>query len=145
MTIRELCGKVRDAVSLQKHAEEYVFADMEYREMLLDMERDRLFRGEWADGSQIEPPYKPFTSNAKAAKGLPDDRVTLFDTGAFYGAFTVEMDGHDLLFTSADPKTGKLVEKYGEGIFGLSDDDRKTARKRSRALVREWFRAVTGI
>lgn len=145
MTIKELCGKVRRAVSLRSQAGDYVLANKEYRDALLDMERERLFRGELADGTPISPQYAPSTKAAKSRHGLPSDRVTLFDTGAFYAGFTAENNGGDVLFSSTDAKTGKLIEKYGDGIFGLNDEDRRAARSGSVALIREWFRAVTGI
>lgn len=145
MTIKELCGKVKRAVSLRSQAEEYVLANKEYRDALLDMERERLFRGERADGTPISPQYAPSTKADKVRHGLPSDMVTLFDTGSFYAGFTAENDGGEVLFSSKDAKTEKLIEKYGDGIFGLTDEDRRAARMGSVPLIREWFRAVTGI
>lgn len=65
-------------------------------------------------------PYTPFTVAMKKQKGQPYDRVTLRDTGAFHGSFTIVFDPDSFYLTSTDPKTEELIEKYGPEIFGLT-------------------------
>ena len=87
---------------------------------MVNMERDRLFTGVNADGTEINPPYTPFTVMVKSEKGQPTDRVTLFDTGAFYDSLFAERNGGEIIFDATDEKRDKLVRKYGD-VFGLSD------------------------
>ena len=145
MTINAMCKSVNSALSRKSDAEDYVLENKEWKKDVLDMERERLFSGSNADGSEIRPPYSPVTVRIKNRKGQPTDRVTLFDTGAFQGAFTMERKGDAVLFSSSDSKTEKLVDKYGEGIFGLTEDNRIMARAGSARLILEWFREETGI
>ena len=145
MTINAMCEKVNSALARKGEAEDYVFENNEWREEVLDMERERLFSGSNADGSAIKPAYTPVTVLIKKKKGQPADRVTLFDTGAFHGAFTMERKGDTVLFSSSDSKTEKLVDKYGEGIFGLNEENRNLARAGSAKLILEWFLEETGI
>ena len=145
MTINAMYERVNAALGRLDEAEDYVLENKEYREDVLELERERLFHGTNADGSEIVPEYKPSTVMIKKKKGQPTDRVTLFDKGKFYGAFTMEREGDNVLFTSEDSKTKKLEEKYGERIFGLTDKDKVTARAGSAQLILEWFRGETGI
>lgn len=66
-------------------------------------------------------PYKPRTIEAKRKKGQPTTRVTLRDTGAFHRSMFVVFDSEGFYITASDEKTSKLVEKYGEEIFRLTD------------------------
>jgi hypothetical protein len=54
---------------------------------------------------------------------LPPFRVPdLHLTGAFYGGMKLDVSGDSFTITSTDGKTPELVEKYGEDIFGLSEE-----------------------
>lgn len=145
MTIAECNRRVRQAVSEKDDAIDTLLSEGQYRKSLLDMERSRIFSGIRADGTEIEPEYALFTIRVKTRKGQPTDRVTLFDTGAFYGAFTVERKGDMVIFTSTDDKTQRLVDKYGEGIFGLTDDDKAEARDMSIEYIIRWFKEKTNL
>ena len=80
-------------------------------------------RGE--DGAFIADywPYHPFTVDVKQSKGQPTDRVTLRDTGAFHASIKVITDNEKFTVTATDPKTDDLLDKYGEGILHLSDEN----------------------
>lgn len=84
---------------------------------------DQLSAGQDSTGRQIEPEYTEYTKSLKELKGQPTDRVTLYDEGDFYRGFNVERLGNKLYTDSTDKKTEKLVEKYGEEIFGLAPDN----------------------
>lgn len=66
-------------------------------------------------------PYKPKTIKIKKKKGQPTTRVTLRDTGDFHNSMYVVFDAEGFYVTASDEKTPKLVEKYGEEIFRLTD------------------------
>lgn len=96
----------------------------ESEQEIIDLNQVQLFSGENADGSDIEPEYTSLTKRIKRVKGQPFDRVTLRDTGSFYGKMKVKTAGEILEIDSTDPKRNKLVQKYGEEIFGLTDENK---------------------
>lgn len=101
-------------------------------------QREQLFSGETAQGTDIQPPYRPLTVAIKMEKGQPYDRVTLRDTGSFYQGLYVRVDSSTITTDSTDEKTMKLKEKYGEQIFGLND---KFASEVMRETIRPVFKA----
>lgn len=145
MTIAECQRRVAAAAAREDDCIDSVISDKEFNTAMLDMERGRLFSGARADGTETEPPYKPFTIFKKIQKGQPYDRVTLFDTGDFYSGFTAERDGDSVLFTSTDPKTAKLEGKYGEEIFGLDEFSKDKTQQMSVPLILRWFKDETGL
>lgn len=68
-------------------------------------------------------PYAQSTIRRKIRKGQPHTRVTLRDTGAFHAAFRVVTTPKGFYITSDDYKTQWLVNKYGESIFRLTDEN----------------------
>lgn len=66
-------------------------------------------------------PYTATTVKIKEAKGQPTTRVTLRDTGSFHRKMYVVVDDNGFYVTSLDKKTDKLVSRYGEDIFRLTD------------------------
>lgn len=66
-------------------------------------------------------PYAPRTIQNKIRKGQPTTRVTLRDTGAFHESMFVVFDAEGFYITASDDKTDKLINKYGEDIFRLTD------------------------
>lgn len=68
-------------------------------------------------------PYAESTIKKKKKKGQPTTRVTLRDTGAFYKSFFVVFDSEGFYITASDEKTPLLIEKYGEEIFRLTDEN----------------------
>lgn len=54
-----------------------------------------------------------------------DGFVDLRLTGAFYRAIKIDVTNSIFTFTSNDSKTGKLLNKYGDKIFGLNDNYRQ--------------------
>lgn len=98
----------------------------ETREIFLDLNREQLMSGIRADKSKITPEYAHFTRQKKQEQGRDPDVVTLYDTGDFYRAMFLDV-GSDLLeVDSTDYKSEELQEKYGEKIFGLTDDSKIT-------------------
>lgn len=85
---------------------------------------NQLYRGIDALGQSIQPEYTALTKKIKQRKGQPSDRVTLKDTGSFYDKFTLKTKKFPFEITSSDSKKDKLVEKYGEDVFGLNDDSK---------------------
>ncbi|WP_128547212.1 hypothetical protein [Larkinella soli] len=88
------------------------------------LNQERLYRGENVDGSPIEPAYKPLTIAIKRRKNQPTDRVTLRDKGGFYDKIFTKVFDRTFSVDDSDPKAEGLKKKYGDGILGLSEDDK---------------------
>jgi hypothetical protein len=100
----------------------------ETKEVIADLNVEQMQSGKRSDGSETLPKYTPFTIRMKQLKGQPFDRVTLYDTGDFQNAISVQMQGLKVIIDSSDPKTQNLEDKYNSGkgeIFGLNDEFKK--------------------
>jgi hypothetical protein len=98
------------------------------KQEILDYNRqDQLFKkGETSDGTKIVPPYTNVTKNFKLLKGQPINRVTLFDTGSFYKGFEIKKNSkYQISIYSKDEKSGYLMDKYGNNIFGINKINQK--------------------
>ena len=91
-------------------------------------------------------PYTAKTIQNKKRKGQPTTRVTLRDTGAFHESMYVVFDSEGFYITASDEKTEKLVKKYGEEIFRLTNKNftrivrshiRKELAKRLKRAIRQ--------
>lgn len=97
------------------------------KERILDLNREnQLFDfGIDNNGRKLFPSYSPFTVSAKRLFQLPYNRVTLFQTGAFYDAFDFRNANNKITIFSRDSKSSDLQDKYGSAIFGLTNDNQK--------------------
>jgi hypothetical protein len=82
--------------------------------------QDQLFLGKDAANKDIAPPYRPLTIKLKRIKGQPTDRVTLKDTGDFYGGFWLQFGREEFSIENRDSLTRPLQRKYGKAIIGLT-------------------------
>lgn len=64
--------------------------------------------------------YKKSTINPKPGLGTPDLKLT----GKFYRGMKVIVTSSTFEVDSVDGKTSDLIEKYGEGIFGLTEESK---------------------
>lgn len=89
-------------------------------------------------------PYAASTIKAKMRKGQPTTRVTLRDTGAFHESMFVVYDSEGFYITASDSKTPKLIKKYGDEIFRLTDTNfTRILRKHiRRELVKRLKKAI---
>lgn len=97
------------------------------KEKILDLNREnQLFDlGIDGNGRRIFPLYRPYTIFSKRMSQLPYNRVTLFDTGAFYNAFDLRNQNGNILIFSRDSKSSELQDKYGSSIFGLTNENQR--------------------
>jgi hypothetical protein len=99
----------------------------QYDYILIDMNvQDQLYeRGINRNGTALsdENPYRPMTVEFKIAKRQPYDRVTLRDEGDFHSSFKIDARHNDFEIYATDIKTLILAEKYGNEIFGLTNDN----------------------
>lgn len=107
---------------------ELVIEGMEqHPDELADMNRKQMDEGVLKTGAPITPEYTPLTKFLKAEKGQPFDRVTLQDTGSFKSRMFLKIEGESFDFDSDDSKAGQLKSKYGDEIFGLTDEHKQEA------------------
>lgn len=85
-----------------------------------DLNTDQLNAGLNAEGQRITPPYVPFTVAVKQAKGQPT-YPTMKDEGDFHRSIFVKTHQNAFEMDAADPKTARLIDKYGEEILGLTN------------------------
>lgn len=90
-------------------------------EFISDLNRSQLEKGERADESVL-PNYSPVSVNQF---GKPPGSMRLFDTGDFYEGIKPIFDDDGFDLTGLDEKTTMLVERYGEMILGLNDENKQ--------------------
>jgi len=101
----------------------------ENEEEILNLNRDSQLYDKGIDSNRqsIFPPYSQFTRLIKRSQGNIFNRVTLFDTGAFYDGFKIKLNGYGNPFNiySTDSKSSNLQDKYGSSIFGLTEQNER--------------------
>lgn len=116
--IIELRDNINDYIRLEVIEDEAFICDMNSENQLFE-------KGITREGIKINS-YAPYSKNTiavKITKGQPTNRVTLRDTGEFHTSFVVYADDTKFFIDAKDWKTNKLGEKYGEEIFGLTDEN----------------------
>ena len=97
----------------------------------VDLQREQMFSGIQSDGKEIQrigakyKGYSPRTIAIKEKKGQPTDRVTLKDKGDFYFEVFADARAEGIIADSADSKSMKLQEDYGDKVFGLADPSKQ--------------------
>lgn len=79
----------------------------------------------WWEGLSERGPigqYAPSTAARKKRKGLPYDRVVLFETGELYARTEILPQGREFLVRASVPYAKYLVQRYGDRILWLGDD-----------------------
>lgn len=89
---------------------------------------EQLFKGIDSTDDTLESiggDYTPLTKDLKVLKGLPIDRVTLFDEGDFYDSFIVIPDKTGFTIEADTLKAGyDLQERWGFNLIGLTDESK---------------------
>jgi hypothetical protein len=108
-----------------------VFQDKTLSKMILEMiQQDQLFKEGVDEDGDIIGLYSEWTEmlNPEKVAGTP---YTLFDTGEFYKSMKIVVL-NDSFVVEAQPvkidedgKKTNLFEKYGEGIIGLTDENKE--------------------
>jgi hypothetical protein len=89
-------------------------------------------------GTYAEGPYKVFKESLNPAA---DGNVDLRLTGSFHNSFYIEAERFPVYIRARDSKEPKLVERYGEEIFGLTEENKGVARDQLKPYIVEAFRA----
>ena len=102
-----------------------VFADREIQDFIIEsITDDQLFtKGEDGDGISLGE-YTPFSKELKRLKGLPTDRITLFDEGDFYKSFSIILhNGFIEVFADSEKEDTDLVQEFGLSILKLNEEN----------------------
>ena len=83
--------------------------------------QEQMYQGIDSKGIDIKPAYANSTIKIKRSKGQPTDRVTLFDTGAFYNSLEIIAGKNDAIIRTIISYSVFLVDKYAD-ILGLDDE-----------------------
>lgn len=93
---------------------------------LVGLIKNRLYqRGIDSDGKKILPDYKPSTIKRKKEDRQRTSHVTLRDKGDFYAGIYIEVIDWLISVSSTDGKTPSLIEKYGQGILGFTQQEQE--------------------
>lgn len=125
-------SKIKKWTSNFKKVDEYFRrAIVENQEELLDLNIAQLESGKDSLGAFLDQyasdAYAKFKKfhGSQAPLGIPDLKLE----GDFHSGFILKADGSEFIFTSTDEKKDRLVDKYGEDIFGLSEDSLSSIRE----------------
>jgi len=123
--IRKIAKEViRGANKTGREAIKYATVDM------ADMNVDQMLQGVDADGNQIGE-YRSIsyaTMKQNMNPRPPAMWVDLHLTGSFHEKTFAKYSGNNLNFGSTDSKTNDLTEKYGENIFGLTENNQEAIK-----------------
>jgi hypothetical protein len=110
------------------------------KELVVEMEQNRLFNtGKDSEGDSLGG-YSPFTVLIKQEKGQRTDHITLRDTGEFYESFTFHATGTDLVFDANPVKEdNNLFDDFGIDILGLTEEDTERLIERIYIELRHYL------
>ena len=71
----------------------------------------------------------------KIEKGQPIDRVTLYDTGAFYKSFKAKLEGEGIVITANTNKDGEDLEQTWGSVVGLTERSKNDAAQAAKPII----------
>jgi len=131
LTIHDLLNRLQK-FNPEKTADDIIMRNGQ--DFAVSMNRQQMIDGEDSKGNEIAPSYfSPTYSafknklNPRPGLGTPDLRKT----GRFQDLMKFIKKGKKYFITSIDQKTGMLVTKYGEDIFGLDKINSQSFRNKN--------------
>jgi len=125
MTVAEYVRRLTDAIDTMPHAIKNAID--ETGNVIALLNKEQLMDGNEKTGYQISPSYRTHkyarakqSMNTRPPYGIPDLRLT----GEFYRGFEVKTFVDRFEISSTDEKTNDLIDKYGEDIFGLNEENK---------------------
>ncbi len=93
------------------------------KEIIMQLQtQEQMYQGITSKGIDIKPAYADSTIKIKRKKLQPTDRVTLFDTGAFYNSLEIIAGENDAVIRTVISYSVFLVDKYAD-ILGLDEEN----------------------
>lgn len=122
----------------------FVFLQSDTRFFIIEQNTyDQLFEGLDSKGTELESiggGYAASTIAIKQRKGLPFDRVTLFDEGDFYDSFRVQSGDKEFTITANSIKSGfDLQTRWGFELLGLTSERIEEVVEFIAPKVAEWL------
>ena len=98
------------------------FSSDDVKEMVLDLNRDRLYNKSTTRDGILLPPYAETTARLKRKAGLPDKRYTYYETGDTHESLDLVVgDDYAIIVLGTDaPDYAQLLD---ETAWGLTDED----------------------
>lgn len=98
------------------------FSSDDVKEMVLDLNRDRLYNKSTTRDGVLLPPYAETTARLKRKAGLPDKRYTYYETGDTHESLDLVVgDDYAIIVLGMDaPDYAQLLD---ETAWGLTDED----------------------
>lgn len=110
-----------------------IWSEEDVQEFIIELNtKNQLFeRGIDSDERDLGE-YAPFTKQIKQDKGLPFDRVTLYDDGDFYESFVIIPTNKGFIIDAdTTSKYDKdLLTEWGKEILGLTDESKAKLRRK---------------
>jgi hypothetical protein len=113
-TVEELQKAVNDSIQESINQNNKVILELQTQE--------QMYQGIDSKGIDIKPAYADSTIKIKRKKFQPADRVTLFDTGAFYNSLEIIAGKNDAVIRTILSYSVYLVDKYAD-ILGLDEEN----------------------
>lgn len=143
--IRALIEKLNGATP-KVQEEELLKIIKKHEARLVDYNIEQMMEGKNSDGSVIEPAYTERTVEIKKHKGQRSDVVTLRDEGVFQQKMEADTRAFPVDISSADFKTPKLVDKYGEKIFNLNNENtEKFVREDIAEDIKQYYKDLFSV
>jgi hypothetical protein len=142
--LNDLLKKI-EAINVDHIAESIIEST---EDVLIETQRAQMMAGLASDGGKIgeykQELYAVKKHGMNPGAGFPN--VDLRYKGDFQEKITAVVIGNELVIDSSDWKTGKLVDKYGERIFGLNEQFKKEYLTGAlRPAFRVHIESITGL
>lgn len=122
----------------------------ENAEEIANLQAKQLAEGVKSDGTEINPPYRPYTIEQKRKYGVGlgrvTDHVTYYHTGDLYKSLEAKVTGDEYDITSSSLKFDKMKKRSGERVVGLNKSSKTIfAEEITLPNIKRVFKDKTGL
>lgn len=121
MKLSEFHNNLKSALPVSQLLKQVV---QDFDQEITELNKSQLRSGKRKDNTSLGT-YRPFTIEERLKRGLQVSFVDLRFTGAFQDNMKLVIKGNTFDFTSTDKKTDMLADKYGDLIFGLTQENKE--------------------
>lgn len=140
-------SKLRDHIRFLKsvtaeYQEEAILGILyDHEDQVIDLNTQQLMMGKTSEGGEVTPGYRSKNYADFKLTRNPKGVVDLKLDGGFHSSFFVKPSSKfPVLLGATDTKTKDLTNKYGEEIFGLNQDSKKTLNEFIKPSIQEWYK-----
>lgn len=124
-------------------APEFTFAETSHK---FPPDAANYWRAQWYAGQSGKGrigDYAPSTIRRKKRKGLPYDRVVLYETGLLYSQTAIKRLARDIMVKVEVPYASYLAQRYGDRIWDLGGQQRAGFLEAyKQAIIRAYKRTL---